>query len=74
MKVIASILLNVLGWNICKLLLQDFGPPNYNILLNLIVVYPNKNIVNDRVDYKSISILVTQKKGMSVFCKRAASF
>ena len=36
-------------------------------------VYPDKNIVNNHVDYKSISILVTQKKGMPVLCKRGAS-
>ena len=44
----------------------------YNI--NRIFIYPNKNIVNNDVDYKSMSILVTQKKGMPVLCKRGASF
>ena len=45
-----------------------------NILLNSILVYPNNNNVNHHVDYKSISILVTQKKGMPVLCKRGTSF
>ena len=38
------------------------------------LVYPKKNIVNNHVDYKSISILVTQKKGMPVLSKRGDSF
>ena len=42
--------------------------------MNSILVYHNKNIVNSHVDYKSISILVTQKKEMPVLCKRGASF
>ena len=29
---------------------------------------------NNHVDYKSMSILVTQKKGIPVLCKRGASF
>ena len=37
--------------------------------MNLILVYPKRNIVNNHVDYKSISIFVTQKKGMPVLCK-----
>ena len=39
--------------------------------LNSILFYPNKNI-NNHVDYKSISILVTQKQRMTV--KEGASF
>ena len=44
------------------------------MLLNSILVYPNKNIVNNYVDYKSVSILVNQKKGMPVLYKRGPSF
>ena len=44
-----------------------------NILFS-ILVYPNKNIVNNHVDYKSIFILVTQRKGMPVLCKIGDSF
>ena len=44
------------------------------MLLNSILVNPNKEIVNNDVDYKSISILVTQKKGILVLSKGGASF
>ena len=65
MKVTASILLNVLEQNICKPLLPGFGQNiiiSSNILLNSILIYPNKKI-NNHVHYKSI---FTQKKGISV--------
>ena len=42
--------------------------------MNSILVYLNKTIVNIYVDYKSISILVTQKKGMPVLYRRGPSF
>ena len=42
--------------------------------MNSILVYPNKNIVKNHEDYKSTSLLLTQKKGMPVSCKRGASF
>ena len=77
MKVIASILLNVLERNIYKLLLPGSGPKliiSSKILLNSILVYPNEDTVRNYVDYKSISILVSQKKGMPVLSKRDASF
>ena len=77
MKVTALILLNVLEQNIHKLLLPGFSPKIIiypDILLNSILVYLNKNIVNNHVDYKTLSIFVTQKKGMPVFCKRSTSF
>ena len=45
-----------------------------NILMNSILVYRNKNIVHNHIDYKSMSILVTQKKEMPVLCKRGDSF
>ena len=76
MKVTALILLNVLVRNVRKFLLPGIGQRIiifFIILLNSIFVYPNKNIVNNPVDYKSISILVTQKKGKPVLCKRGAS-
>ena len=34
----------------------------FDVLLNSILIYPHKNIVNNHVGNKSISILVTQKK------------
>ena len=78
--VTASILFNVLHYH-ASFYRQDSAKKiiieskcNNNILLNSKLVYPNKNIVNNHVDYKSISILVTQKKGMPVLCKRGASF
>ena len=52
------------------LLLPGFGQ-NFiilsNILLNSILVYPNKNLINNHVDYKSISSIVTSsmKRGIS---------
>ena len=70
MKVIASILLNALEPNICEFLLPSFSQKIIiwsDILLNSILLYPNKNIVNNHVDYKSIFILVTQKKGMWLY-------
>ena len=77
MKVTASTLLNVLEQNICKLLLPGSSQKFMiysNIPSNSILVYPNKNIVNNHVGYKSISILITHKKGISVLYKRGASF
>ena len=77
MEVTALILLNILEQNICELLLPGFGTKSIiwsNIQLNLILVYPNKNIVNDHVDNKSIYILVIQKKGVPVLCRIGASF
>ena len=44
------------------------------MLLNSILVYPHKNIVNNRVDNKSIFILLTQNKELPVLCKRSISF
>ena len=77
MKITASVVSNLLKWNIRKLLLPSFGQKiiilSY-ILLNSILIYLNKNIVNNNIDYKSISIFVTQKKGMPVLNKRGASF
>ena len=40
----------------------------------MILIYSNMNIVNNPVDYKSKSILVTHKKGMPVLYKSGASF
>ena len=42
--------------------------------MNSIFTYPNKDILDSHVDYKSNAILVTQKKGNLVLCKRGASF
>ena len=42
-------------------------------MLNSILVYPNKDIVNNHVDFNSKSILMTQKKGMPFLCKGVAS-
>ena len=42
--------------------------------MNLMFIYPNKDIVKILVYYKSINILVTPKKGMPVLCKRGSSF
>ena len=76
MKVTASIFLDVLERIIRKLLFPGFYQKIIilsNILLNSILIYLNKNI-NNHVYYKSISILVTQKKVMPVLCKRVSSF
>ena len=77
MKVTTTILLNALERNNYKLLLLGFSQKiimKSIILLNSELIYPYKNIVNNHVDDKSISVLVGQKKGMPVLCKRGASF
>ena len=42
--------------------------------MNSVLIYPKIDIVNNYVDYKSVSILVIQKKGMLILYKRGASF
>ena len=77
MKVTASILLNVLVWNIRKFLLPIFDQNiimESNILLNSILVYAKKIILKKYVHCKYISILVAQMKGKTVLCKRGVSF